>query len=199
MGQWRQCSDSEAVTSVSFFPDRGPGKVVVRREGLEPSSPEGQRGLSPPCMPIPAPPQGCGRHATNCPKASLRSRGSGGSGAQRGPQSDLLSVEVGSVIHFAAMTRATLERRLTDIGVQLRGLRRDLAVANEQLDHFADEANDARIRSLVSETPIAEREHRVAARHFEAMERHRNEVMADIGRLELQQDELLDRLNETIA
>ena len=112
---------------------------------------------------------------------------------------DRLSVGGGPVVHFAAMTRATLERRLTDIGVQLRGLRRDLAVANEQLAHFAEEANEARIRSLVSETPIAEREHRVAARHAEAMERHRNEVVADIGRLELQQDDLLDRLNETLA
>lgn len=103
------------------------------------------------------------------------------------------------VLHFAAMTRATLERRLTEINVQLRDLRHELAVADEQLAHFADEADDARLRSLVSETPIAEREHRVAARHAEAMERHRNEVVADIGRLEQQQDDLLDRLNDAIG
>ena len=150
-------------------------------------------------MPIPAPPQGCGRHATNCPKASLRSRGSGGSGAQRGPQSDLLSVEASSVIHFAAMTRAMLEKRLIEIGAQLRDLRNELAVVDEQFAHFADEADDARLRSLVSETPWAEREHRVAARHANAMGRHRDEVITDIGRLEQQQDELLDRLNDVIA
>lgn len=103
------------------------------------------------------------------------------------------------VLHFAAMTRATLERRLTEIGVLLRDLRHELAVADEQLAHFADEADDARLRSLVSETPLAEREHRTAARHAEAMERHRNEVVADIGRLEEQQDELLDRLNDAIG
>lgn len=120
-----------------------------------------------------------------------------------GPSSHLgledLSVPAGPVLHFAAMTRATLERRLTDIGAQLRDLRRDLAIADEQLAHFADEADDARLRSLVSETPLAEREHRTAARHAEAMERHRDEVVADIGRLEQQQDELLDRLNDAIG
>jgi hypothetical protein len=31
------------------------------------------------------------------------------------------------------------------------------------------------------------------------MGRHRNEVVADIGRLEQQQDELLDRLNDAIG
>ena len=103
------------------------------------------------------------------------------------------------VLHFAAMTRATLERRLTEINVPLQDLRHVLAVADEQLAHFADEADDARLRSLVSETPIAEREHRVTARHAEAMERHRNEVVADIGRLEQQQDDLLDRLNDAIG
>jgi predicted nucleic acid-binding Zn-ribbon protein len=97
------------------------------------------------------------------------------------------------------MTRATLERRLTEINVQLRDLRHELAVADEQLAHFADEADDARLRSLVSETPLAEREHRIAARHAEAMERHRSEVVADIGRLEQQQDDLLDRLNDAIG
>ncbi|MEX1218263.1 MAG: hypothetical protein WEA11_07080 [Acidimicrobiales bacterium] len=97
------------------------------------------------------------------------------------------------------MTRATLEKRLIDIGAQLRDLRQDLAIANDQFAHFADEADEARLRSLVSETPLAEREHRVAARHADAMGRHRDEVVADIGRLELQQDELLDRLNDTIG
>ena len=97
------------------------------------------------------------------------------------------------------MTRATLEKRLIDIASQLRDLRNELAIADEQLAHLADEADDARLRSLVSETPLAEREHRTAARHADAMDRHRNEVMADIGRLERQQDELLDRLNDTLG
>lgn len=150
-------------------------------------------------MPIPAPPQWCVRHATNWPEVALRSTHSGRVDRSEGSRGGRLPVTGSSVLHFAAMTRATLERRLTDIGVQLRGLRRDLALADEQLAHFAEEANEARLRSLVSETPLAERDHRIAARHAEAMERHRDDVVADIGRLEQQQDELLDRLNDTIG
>lgn len=97
------------------------------------------------------------------------------------------------------MTRTMLERRLGDIASQLRELRNELAIADEQLAQLADEAEEARLRMLVSETPLAERDHRVAARHADAMGRHRNEVVSDIARLESQQDELLDRLNEAMA
>jgi chromosome segregation ATPase len=97
------------------------------------------------------------------------------------------------------MTRGMLERRLTEVATQLQGLRRELAVTDEQLALLADEADDARLRSLVSETPIAEREHREAARHAEAMSKHRTEVVSSITRLEEQQDELLDRLNEAVG
>lgn len=95
------------------------------------------------------------------------------------------------------MGRASIERRLTALSAQLVELRRELTVSDEQLTQLADEADDARLRSLVSETPLAEREHREASRHAEAMERHRAEVLANIARLEAQQDELLDALTAT--
>jgi flagellar biosynthesis chaperone FliJ len=92
-----------------------------------------------------------------------------------------------------------LERRLRDVAGELRALRRELAVTDEQLAQLADEADDARLRSLLSETPIAEREHREAARHADAMGRHRTDVVHSIEHLERQQDDLLDRLNETVG
>jgi len=92
------------------------------------------------------------------------------------------------------MSRALVERRLTDVATQLKDLRRELGITDEQLAQLADEAEDARLRSLVSETPIADREHREAARHAQAMDRHRAEVLASITRLEQLQDELLDKL-----
>ncbi len=92
------------------------------------------------------------------------------------------------------MARSLVERRLIEVGDRLKVLRKDLAVADEQLAALAAEADDSRLRSLVSETPIAEREHRDAQRHADAMERHRREVSAEIARLEAAQDELLDRL-----
>lgn len=77
---------------------------------------------------------------------------------------------------------------------RIRHLTEELRVADEQLAHFADEADDARIRALVSETPLAEQEHREAQRHADAMGRHRSDVIAELESLERTQDELLDRL-----
>jgi len=94
------------------------------------------------------------------------------------------------------MSRSLVERRLSEVAEQLKVLRRDLAVADEQLVHFVDEADDARLRALASETPVAEREHREAQRHADAMRRHRGEVAAEIEQLERAQDDLLDRLLE---
>ncbi|MCB0952242.1 MAG: hypothetical protein KDB13_05870, partial [Microthrixaceae bacterium] len=74
-------------------------------------------------------------------------------------------------------------------------LREELRVADEQVTHFADVSDDTRIRSLVSETPLADQEHREAQRTTNAMERHRQDLRDQIARLEIEQDELLDRLN----
>jgi flagellar biosynthesis chaperone FliJ len=92
------------------------------------------------------------------------------------------------------MTRSLVERRLSEVAERLRELRSELAVTEEQLRHLAEEADDARLRALVSETPMAGHEHREAQRHADAMSRHRAEVQATIAKLEQQQDDLLDRL-----
>lgn len=95
------------------------------------------------------------------------------------------------------MARPLIERRLRDISSQLRALREDLRVTDEQLLQLESEADDARLRALVSETPLADREHRQAARHAEALRRHRGDLAARIARLEADQDALLDRLGDT--
>ena len=95
------------------------------------------------------------------------------------------------------MSRSVIERRLTEVGDRLKVLRRELVVADEQLDHFAAEADDARLRALVSETPLAQQEHREAQKHADAMLRHRAEVQSEIESLEAAQDELLDRFLES--
>ncbi len=99
-----------------------------------------------------------------------------------------------SGVHCAPMSRSLVERRLTEVGARLKQLRDELAVSDEQLGHLAEAADDARLRSLVSETPLADREHQDAQRHADAMQRHRADVVEQISRLEQTQDELLDRL-----
>lgn len=92
------------------------------------------------------------------------------------------------------MSKPLVERRLTEVGERLKELRAELLLADEQLRHLADTADDARLRAMVSETPLAEREHRDAQRHADAMMRHQAQVRSDVERLERTQDELLDRL-----
>jgi hypothetical protein len=87
-----------------------------------------------------------------------------------------------------------LERKLIELSERLKQLRAELVVTDEQFSHFADAADDARLRALVSETPLADRDHHEAQRHFDAMSRHRAEVQSTIDQLERRQDELLDRL-----
>ena len=92
------------------------------------------------------------------------------------------------------MAKWLVERRLTGVSGRLRSLREELRIIEEQLLQLADEADDSRIRSLVSETPLADHEFREARRHADAMVDRRREVAETIGRLEQRQDELLDQL-----
>jgi hypothetical protein len=87
-----------------------------------------------------------------------------------------------------------VERRLAQVGERLKQLRAELSITDEQLVALVDEADDTRLRALVSETPLAEAEHRDAQRHVDTLARHRASVQSAIEQLEHTQDELLDRL-----
>src|SRR5437764_4434646 len=91
------------------------------------------------------------------------------------------------------MARWLLERRISEVSERLKRLRAELAVVDEQLAFFADAADEARLRALVSETPLADREHHDAQKHADAMARARGDLLGSIAQLERSQDELLDR------
>ncbi len=93
------------------------------------------------------------------------------------------------------MSRDRIERRLRGVGQKLNVLRTDLRICEEQLVQASEEADEFRLRALVSETPLAEREYRDAKRHADRLEQHRDEVAARIARLEVDQDALLDQLS----
>ena len=92
------------------------------------------------------------------------------------------------------MSRELIERRLVEVNRRLRRAREELNVVDEQLRALSEVAEDARIRALVSETPLAGRDHHDAQRHADAMARSRAAVVASIEQLERAQDELLERL-----
>ena len=92
------------------------------------------------------------------------------------------------------MSRSLIERRLLEVTSRLHKARAELVLLDEQLAFFADVAEDARIRSLVSETPLADRDHFEAQKHADAMARSRAAVVASIAELECAVDDLLGRL-----
>ncbi len=92
------------------------------------------------------------------------------------------------------MSRWLVEKQLSASAERLRRLRNELAVIDEQLAALDGAADESRLRALVSETPLADREHTEARRHAEAMANQRAHVLETIGRLEQSQNELLDRL-----
>ena len=87
------------------------------------------------------------------------------------------------------------QRRLTQVSSRLRELRDELAMIDEQLDVFADDADNTAIRALVAETPGAAFEANDARKHRDAMRKHRAHVAAKIAELEQRQDDLLDQLS----
>jgi hypothetical protein len=92
------------------------------------------------------------------------------------------------------MSRSGTERKLRDVHDRLTRARKELGVLDEQLAALAGDADDARMRALVAESPGARLEHRDAQRHADAMAKSRAKVLASIADLEKTQDELLDKL-----
>jgi hypothetical protein len=92
------------------------------------------------------------------------------------------------------VSKSLIERRLTEVAKRLKRARQDLAVLEEQASVLRDSAEDARLRALVSETPLANKEYQQAQRHADAMERSRQTLIVTVAELRQAQDELLDRL-----
>ena len=89
------------------------------------------------------------------------------------------------------MRRVLVERRLRDVHARLVRARQELAVLDEQLAAVVEEAEDARLRSLVSETPLAAHEYTEVRRHVDAMTRAQTALRETVQTLERRRDELL--------
>jgi hypothetical protein len=87
-----------------------------------------------------------------------------------------------------------IERRLMDLSERLKRQRAELAVTEEQLAFLEEEAEDARLRALVAETPLGEAEARDARKHADALARQRDALARSITALLREQDDLLDRM-----
>jgi|SRR5580658_2577157 hypothetical protein len=89
------------------------------------------------------------------------------------------------------MQRLFVERRLREVHARLVRAREELAIMDEQLAVVSDSTEEARIRSLVSETPLATHDYGEQQRHADAMARARSAMVANIAELERRREELL--------
>ncbi len=90
-------------------------------------------------------------------------------------------------------TKRSVERKLTRTADQLRSLREELAVLDEQVRHLGDDADDLGLRAAVSDDLSVAAEARRAREHADTLARQRDRVRARIAELERAQDQLLDR------
>jgi hypothetical protein len=92
------------------------------------------------------------------------------------------------------MQRFFVERRIRDVHDRLVRARQELAVLDEQYSVVSDAAEDSRLRSLVSETPLAAHEYGEVKRHADAMAKARDALVVAVGDLEHRRDELLQHV-----
>jgi hypothetical protein len=96
------------------------------------------------------------------------------------------------------MISKTTERRLIAISEELTALHDEGAILAEQLAFAHDVVEDNRLRALVAETPLADRDLRVASDDLRRIER----VVADLdrraARLRDEQDRLLGQAGQSI-
>ena len=89
----------------------------------------------------------------------------------------------------------SVEKRLMEISRRIKQQKEELLVAEEQLISLSSDAEEARIRSLVSETAISDNDRRDSVRQSENMQKYCHKIRNEIQRLEEIQDALLDKMN----
>ena len=91
--------------------------------------------------------------------------------------------------------RFLVERRLKSNGLQLKRLRQELASLEEQRLQLTEEADDHRLRAIMSDSPFDALEAKDSGRHADAFSRRRADIVAEMAKLEVKQDALLDQLS----
>jgi hypothetical protein len=83
------------------------------------------------------------------------------------------------------------KRHLQDIQRRLNAARESLRILQEQVLVWNDALDDARIRSLVSETPLQTQEYNELSRHVMAANAEMERRSAEVRDLTAERDELL--------
>ena len=97
------------------------------------------------------------------------------------------------------MGHRRLQRRLSQVSARIRELSEELRVVQDQMSQVVDEADEKSLRALVSETPAAAFEYREAKKYADVIQRHHQQIIAELADLERRMNSLLDRMKEPSA
>ena len=86
--------------------------------------------------------------------------------------------------------------RLSALSGEIAEEQTQLRILEEQVTFQQEVSEDARVRALVSETPLADREAREAADDLARLVRSRDDVLRRLSDLRAEQDTLLERMLE---
>ncbi|HYI45925.1 MAG TPA: hypothetical protein VE174_10765 [Actinomycetota bacterium] len=87
-----------------------------------------------------------------------------------------------------------VQKAFAQIEDRLRKAREELAIIEEQIFFQMDVVEEANTRMVVAETPLAEREYRLAKEDHARLEQERTRILSTIEELKRDQDKLLDHL-----
>jgi hypothetical protein len=87
-----------------------------------------------------------------------------------------------------------IEQSMTQLSERLGRAKEELRIVEEQLLFQMDVLEEAKTRMLVSETPLADSDFRIARDDYERLDRQRLQALELIRELEREQDRLLDRM-----
>jgi hypothetical protein len=88
----------------------------------------------------------------------------------------------------------SIAKSLADLNVKIAQAQAELRIVEEQLLFQMDVVEDTKTRALVAETPLADREYRVARVDYARLQAQRDEGLGTIADLKAEQDRLLDRM-----
>jgi len=87
-----------------------------------------------------------------------------------------------------------IAQRLRALSAEIATLQTEIGILEEQIAFQTEIADDARIRALVSETPLADRESQEASGDLARMVHSRADALKRLEQLRADQDGLLERM-----
>jgi hypothetical protein len=94
--------------------------------------------------------------------------------------------------------RSNEERRLTALRVEVPKLREQLRVLDEQLAYVEEVADSARVRALVSSSPLDAREQEGAEQEVRRTRAQRDQAAVRLEEVLAEQDRLLERMLDRV-